>query len=273
MRSGIPYRVSGSKALGECEPVRDALTLLMLVSGRGVMTFEAANLVRRISGHGGELEYQRFLRHFMRDYGIRVRFQQIADSGTAPMFCAELDSMREAVAERGLCQVLDIISVLPSWKNELEQAEFMDAWQRFMQFARISPDADRLTDRVLLQRPEDGNVRRVEKVSLCTLHASKGLEFAAVFIVGCENGIVPLSIAGMKSDAEEERRLFYVGMTRAKQRLYLVNAQKRMLFGQSINLPASPYLIDISQSLKQIEKAKRAGGKNDMPEALQMSLF
>ncbi len=111
-----------------------------------------------------------------------------------------------------------------------------------------------------------------EKVSLMTLHAAKGLEFPVVFIVGCEDHLLPLDFMGMKGDTEEERRLFYVGMTRAKEHLYLTYAKRRQLFGQTIIQNPSPYLADIAEELKAYEAAKRNSPKKD-PDALQMKLF
>ncbi|HLF18392.1 MAG TPA: ATP-dependent helicase [Candidatus Omnitrophota bacterium] len=93
-----------------------------------------------------------------------------------------------------------------------------------------------------------------EKVSLITLHASKGLEFGAVFIVGCEENILPLRLEGLSTEVEEERRLFYVGMTRAKERLYLTRAQKRMMFGKPMENPVSSFVLDIEERLKEIEQ-------------------
>jgi len=108
------------------------------------------------------------------------------------------------------------------------------------------------------------------KVSLMTLHAAKGLEFPVVFIVGCEENILPLSLEGMSSDIEEERRLFYVGMTRAKKRLYLTHTKKRTLFGKRMNNPLSRFVEDIEAKLKQYEQAERKFKKK---EERQISLF
>ncbi len=97
----------------------------------------------------------------------------------------------------------------------------------------------------------------IEKVSLLTLHAAKGLEFGVVFIVGCEDQLIPLDLANIKGDIEEERRLFYVGMTRAKEELYLTFAKRRQLFGQAHLLNSSPFLADIKEDLKRYEINRR----------------
>ncbi|MFH1076112.1 MAG: UvrD-helicase domain-containing protein, partial [Pseudomonadota bacterium] len=103
-----------------------------------------------------------------------------------------------------------------------------------------------------LDREADLYDARSEKVSLMTLHAAKGLEFSVVFIVGCEAGILPYAHAtGEMSNLEEERRLFYVGLTRAKEKVFCTYAKKRFLFGRERNADISPFLLDIDQALKK----------------------
>lgn len=110
-----------------------------------------------------------------------------------------------------------------------------------------------------------------EKVSLLTLHAAKGLEFPFVIIAGCEANLLPLSLL-KESDPEEERRLFYVGLTRAQDTLVLTWARKRNLFGQRLSQLPSPFLEDIEAELKsQVGPAgKKPSGR---PKKKQMSLF
>jgi superfamily I DNA/RNA helicase len=87
-----------------------------------------------------------------------------------------------------------------------------------------------------------------------SLHAAKGLEFACVFIAGCEEGLLPYSLfEGRGTDPEEERRLFYVGMTRAKRYLYLSYAKRRRLFGREYHLARSPFLDPIEESLLELQ--------------------
>ena len=128
------------------------------------------------------------------------------------------------------------------------------------------------SDQDALGQNEEELEYNVEKVSLMSLHAAKGLEFPVVFIIGCEQNLLPLDLIGMKGDSEEERRLFYVGMTRTKEHLYLTHAKRRQLFGQTLIQEPSPYLADIAEELKAYEEAKRHIPKKD-PDALQMKLF
>ena len=128
------------------------------------------------------------------------------------------------------------------------------------------------SDEDALGRNEEALEYNVEKVSLLTLHAAKGLEFPVVFIIGCEDHLLPLDLTGMKTDLKEERRLFYVGMTRAKEQLYLTHAKRRQLFGQTLMQGPSPYLADIAEDLKAYEASKRKAPKKE-PDDLQMKLF
>jgi superfamily I DNA/RNA helicase len=88
-----------------------------------------------------------------------------------------------------------------------------------------------------------------ERISLMTLHASKGLEFRCVFIIGCEAGLLPYDLAGLKSDSEEERRLLYVGMTRACDHLFLTYAGRRTLFGKRLEPARSDFLDPIEEAI------------------------
>ena len=112
---------------------------------------------------------------------------------------------------------------------------------------------------------------RADRVSLLTLHAAKGLEFAVVFIVGLEDGLLPLHW-GEPDDAAmaEERRLFYVGMTRAKDRLILSRARQRHWRGRTHMLEPSPFLRDIENELVKHQPMQGGRGKR---EDRQLKLF
>lgn len=130
--------------------------------------------------------------------------------------------------------------------------------QRDAVLQAIGPLADRCGDDLSLFLSEiamghsiDRWNPRADFVSLLTLHTAKGLEFPVVFIVGCEAGILPLQWGRRTSASElaEERRLFYVGMTRAKERLFLVHARKRSWHGRQKQQPPSPFLFDMEEHL------------------------
>ena len=120
----------------------------------------------------------------------------------------------------------------------------------------------------MLQKDIDLYDERADFVRLMTLHASKGLEFPVVFIIGNEDGIIPYRRDGIVTDLEEEKRLLYVGMTRAQRLLYLTRAEKRMLYGKVQTSPPCPFLVSVASELFESIDPDRPRRKND-----QMSLF
>ncbi|MHC4601233.1 MAG: UvrD-helicase domain-containing protein [Planctomycetota bacterium] len=106
-------------------------------------------------------------------------------------------------------------------------------------------------DHLALASEVDAFDPRADRIACMTLHASKGLEFPVVFILAVEDGVIPFRFGGKSDDLEEERRLFFVGVTRAKQRLYLCRAKKRRKYGKGVENPPSPFLEDIERVLLQ----------------------
>lgn len=137
--------------------------------------------------------------------------------------------------------------------------------------ASCRQDRARFTDALALATEADFYDPRADRVSLLTLHASKGLEFPVVFIVGLEDGLLPFSWDDLDpAAAAEERRLFYVGMTRAQDRLFLSRAQQRLWRGRLRTQESSPFLGDIEQELVKHHKTAPARKK---PERAQLRLL
>ena len=120
-------------------------------------------------------------------------------------------------------------------------------------YNKESPEegVEKFLEDVSLASDQDSDKEEVDGVRLMTVHASKGLEFAYVFVVGLEEGLFPHSRDESLSeeDAEEERRLFYVAITRAKDRLFLTLARVRKIYGTDIAAEPSSFLADIDSSL------------------------
>ncbi len=123
-----------------------------------------------------------------------------------------------------------------------------------------------------LLSPADFFDPRADAVTLMTLHMAKGLEFPIVFLTGCEQGLLPCTIIREDADQEEERRLFYVGMTRAKDELYLTAARRRFLFGQRLEQTPSPYLSEIPEQFIERRVIPDQARKQKEPDR-QMGLF
>jgi DNA helicase-2/ATP-dependent DNA helicase PcrA len=107
-----------------------------------------------------------------------------------------------------------------------------------------------------------------------TMHAAKGLEFPVVFIAGCEKDLIPLNRKGAEpADPAEERRLFYVAMTRAMERLYLTRAKERSVYGELLSRSLSPFVADIENRLKKEDTPKTRKKKEKEAGQKQLKLF
>ncbi len=139
------------------------------------------------------------------------------------------------------------------------------------EFAQQYNTRDEFIHEVSLLKESDTLDERADRISLLTLHSSKGLEYKCVFIVGLESGILPLYRAQTPEEIEEERRLLYVGMTRAKQRLFLSRAIKRRMYGKIEHFDISPFLAKIENDLLTLSKYERE--RQEKENSQQLSLF
>ena len=123
-------------------------------------------------------------------------------------------------------------------------------------------DAGRFLAEVALGTEVDVWDPRADRISLLTLHAAKGLEFETVFIAGCEDGLLPLEWSRRDpASLEEERRLFYVGVTRAKSSLVLTRAKRRLVRGKVRDRSPSPYLADVEERLLDRRRVRLPAGR------------
>ena len=161
-----------------------------------------------------------------------------------------------------------------SLRDDLDAAQRREACELLLPLAAAcGEDRERFLSDLALGTEVDTWDPRADRISLLTLHAAKGLEFPVVFIAGCENGLLPLTW-GKREPAEldEERRLFYVGVTRAQTKLYLSRAKKRLWRGTMRELPPSPYLADIEEQLLERHRIRLPDREAKRAEQ-QMDLF
>ncbi|MCI5164061.1 MAG: ATP-dependent helicase, partial [Candidatus Electrothrix sp. AX5] len=185
---------------------------------------------------------------------------------------SDLNELAVRLAEEK--SVTDVVDLLcEHYELDREDPELI----RFRQMATSSPSLPAFAEH--LRRHQDSLIYddRAEAVLLATLHAAKGLEFRAVFMVGCEEGLLPLtprgelSLEAEQEHIQEERRLFFVGMTRAAEVLYLTGAKERLGFAGLEQRTPSRFLSEIPPELLQNpltvqkQRKKRAGK--------QLSLF
>jgi superfamily I DNA/RNA helicase len=184
---------------------------------------------------------------------------------------AALRPRDEAVAAADLRTRLAAAADEARRQPDADAASIAEARGWLTSLAAPLEDEAKFREQVALSTEADFRDPRADRVSLLTMHAAKGLEFSVVFVVGMEDGLTPFAweAAGGGIDPEE-RRLFYVAMTRAKDRLFLVRAQERHWRGVVRALPPSSWLTALPRELI----ASRAPAKRaQRPAARQMSLF
>lgn len=183
-----------------------------------------------------------------------------------------------------LCEkkaVHELLNRLTSTKEVPEQLSILseeytekienNIWEFLTNLAQTHCDRDDFIHEVSMLTEADTLDKRADRITLMTLHSSKGLEFKCVFITGLEDGILPLYRAKEANEKDEERRLLYVGMTRAEERLFLSRAEKRKWQGFIKNLPISPFLAKIENDLLNLSKFEKVFKEKDTSQ--QLSLF
>jgi uncharacterized protein (TIGR00375 family) len=183
----------------------------------------------------------------------------------------DLNELKTCLIEHNVQQSLDMIIK----KFFKEKVRLEDRIRRMLSYAEnFDNDFDAFFKFTILGAGIDTNDFTLERVNLLTLHSAKGLEFDCTFIAGCEDGILPYSIfEEKKCDVDEERRLFYVGMTRARELLYLTSAKSRFLFGKTYTLQQSPFIKAIEQELLEEKKVEYKRKKKPEPSKTQQELF
>ena len=190
------------------------------------------------------------------------------------------------VAHPGVVALMDSLGRSPgtgTLRQRLEASCLGDeppAADRLEAFELLKPladacgdDLERFLSELSLGTQVDTWDPRADRISLLTLHAAKGLEFPVVFIVGCEDGLLPLTWGGAgPEDPDEERRLFYVGVTRARTRLYLCRARKRRWRGKIREMAPSPYLADIEERLLEQSRSRHREPRSRKQDS-QLDLF
>jgi DNA helicase-2/ATP-dependent DNA helicase PcrA len=259
---GIPYRIVGGVRFYDRKEIRDVMAYLRLIyQPEDFVSFER---VVNVPARGiGAKSLQTFNEWRMENgLGLYAGLNKVRE-------CTHLASK----AQSGLSELADIINSYRAQMEELAPAALIDGLIRCLDYLRFLSDGtpqgearienvrELLTvaaeyqdmglagflEEVALVSDLDRADFNSSAVTLMTIHAAKGLEFPAVFMTGLEEGIFPHSRALYNaSELEEERRLMYVGMTRAKQELYLMHASSRMLYGGRLANPPSRFLADIN---------------------------
>jgi len=279
IRVGLPYKVVGGVRFYERREVRDAVAYLRVLSNPAdtVSLRRILNVPKRGIGDRSEaciealaqreaLTFNEALHRCEDAYGMATRslaavqsfrtmlddLATLVEAGTPPAtileavlertgYAAELSGSSDPQDQTRLENLQELVAVA----REFEEANPDGTLVDFMETVALVADADEIPDEELVDgQPAQG------VVTLMTLHTAKGLEFPVVFLTGLEDGVFPhMRSLADPSELEEERRLAYVGITRARQRLYLSRSTVRSAWGAPQANPASRFLEEIPDKL------------------------
>ena len=260
-----PYRVVGSYYFYKRKEIKDLLCYLRLISNHqdDVSLERVINVPKRGIGDTSINN----LRSLARDNN-ECMFKCLSKPKEVE-FKKLILELTEDAKDLDLTELIDVVLEKSGMKEELEKEHTLEAdirLENLMEFKSITENYQKETGTVNLEDfLEDISIVADQSehetldnaVTLMTMHAAKGLEFKVVFLIGMEEGIMPHSKSlNEESELEEERRLCYVGITRAKERLYITNAKRRMLFGNTNMNPPSRFIAEIDGNLIEKEESK-----------------
>jgi DNA helicase-2/ATP-dependent DNA helicase PcrA len=268
LRYGVSYRLVGGTRFYQRREVKDIIAYLRLIHNPqdNVSLVRIINVPVRGIGQRTLSQLQSWAK--AHDASLFEASKQVANEKILPQRIAQALAGFDAVMagliarshELSLSGLVDEILEHTGYKKYiLGKEDGEDRWENVMELKSVASEYDEsdpeealatFLEKVSLVSDIDELDEKADAVTLITLHQAKGLEFPAVFIVGLEEGILPHRKSfDDPGEMEEERRLCYVGITRAKKRLYLLRSYRRSLFGGSTaNLP-SRFLQDISPHL------------------------
>ncbi|MFZ3577825.1 DNA helicase PcrA [Virgibacillus sp. DJP39] len=282
MKSTIPYQMVGGTKFYDRKEIKDMVAYLRLITNpHDDFSFERVvnvpkrgigkTTVDRMRAHASEHDISFFETVKEIDFvGVSKKAAQaLSEFGT---LIGSLSQQQEFLSATDMVEaVLKRTGYEESFKREntIESQSRLENLEEFLtvtqDFEKTSEDDKTLvtflTDLALIadiDKVEDDEDATTEKITLMTLHAAKGLEFPVVFLIGLEENVFPHSRSMFDEDEmEEERRLAYVGITRAEKELYLTHAKMRTLFGKTNMNPMSRFISEIPDELLEgIEEAK-----------------
>ena len=190
--------------------------------------------------------------------GLADFAQLIADLTKMQEFVTLTDLIEEVMTKSGYITALEQARTMEADARIDNMREFLSVAKEFEEQrldteAEESPLVQFLTDLSLVTDMESEEETSASQITLMTLHAAKGLEFPVVFLVGMEDGIFPSGRSLQEDGEEEERRLAYVGITRAEKKLFMTRAYSRLLYGKTQNYRESRFMQEIDDSLLEKE--------------------
>ena len=281
LKSNIEYSIVGGTKFYDRKEIRDMLAYLRLISNPDddISLQRIINVPKRGIGASSVDKMADFAA--MHDISIFQALDSVELLGLSPKITKGAREFRDLI--KNYTQMQEFLSVTElvegildksGYREMLKAEKSIEAQSRLenldellsvtKNFEEVSEDKSLvafLTDLALVadidSLDEDGE--KTDSITLMTLHSAKGLEFPVVFLIGLEEGVFPHSRSLMEeAEMEEERRLAYVGITRAEQTLFLTNAQMRTLYGRTSMNPASRFIREIPEDLLEgVEKEER----------------
>jgi DNA helicase-2/ATP-dependent DNA helicase PcrA len=267
-RNSVPYQVVGGTKFFDRAEVKDMLSYLCVINNpdddlrlRRIVNVPARKIgpttverAQQLAARDGIPLYQVFRR--ASDYP-----ELKTSSAKLIAFTDMIESLRSASAEKGLVEFYSLVcertgytqalieKADPESRNRLENVqELASSIVSFLENQPDNPTLAGFLDEIALYTDLDETDDKDNSVTLMTIHSAKGLEFPYVYVVGMEEGLFPGNRAmGDDEELEEERRLCYVAMTRAKEQLTMTNARQRMLFGRTTSCTPSRFLNEIPE--------------------------
>jgi DNA helicase II / ATP-dependent DNA helicase PcrA len=281
LKSNIEYSIVGGTKFYDRKEIKDMLAYLRLIANNDddISLQRIINVPKRGIGSSSVDKMADFAA--MHDISIFQALDSVELLGLSPKITKGAREFRDLI--KNYTQMQEFLSVTElveeildksGYREMLKAEKSIEAQSRLenldellsvtKNFEEVSEDKTLvafLTDLALVadidSLDEDGE--KTDSITLMTLHSAKGLEFPVVFLIGLEEGVFPHSRSLMEeAEMEEERRLAYVGITRAEQTLFLTNAQMRTLFGRTSMNPASRFIREIPEELLEgVEKEER----------------
>ena len=277
LNSNIPYKIVGAFAFYSRKEIKDLLAYLKLIYN----TKDDVSLMRIINYPKRKIGAKTIENLSMDAVLNGTSMFDVIGSGKELEFKKLILEMKEKSEVLSLTETIDMVLDKSGIKSELESEhtleadirlenlnEFKSITKTFEEESGIASLEDFLNKVSLVSDVNDQKNDNSPKVTLMTIHAVKGLEYKYVFVIGMEENIFP-HVNSCEEDGgiEEERRLCYVAITRAKEKLYLVNALRRMLYGKtSVNMP-SRFINEIDKDLIDAPEKKMVNMKFNKKEA------
>ncbi|MBQ3021534.1 MAG: UvrD-helicase domain-containing protein [Bacilli bacterium] len=247
LNKGIPYKVVGSYYFYNRKEIKDLISYLRLIYNTNdeISLRRIINVPKRGIGEAA----LKTLENVSTLEGISM-FDALSSNKELEFKNMILDLVKKS-EEMTLTDLIDEILDKTGLKRELDEDKTLENEVRLdnlMEFKSITASFEERTglinlgdflEEISLISDMANHKEDNDEVTLMTIHSAKGLEFDVVFLIGMEEGIFPHTMSLMENGVEEERRLCYVGITRARERLYITNAKRRMLYGKdTMNMPS-----------------------------------